>query len=119
MSRITHPRRQGSMPRFLGRYVSWRASLSLECAIRKITSLTVSAKHLENRGLHQVWLLIARITIFDPETNHRPCRLHEAQPASAASTIKSWNGKSMRPREIDGRDPGRVLRGHGWQPSTN
>src|SRR5260370_7071792 len=62
-----HPRSMGSMPRFLGHYVRDEHLLSLEAAIRKITSLPAQREHLENRGLLRPGYF-ADITIFDPAT---------------------------------------------------
>jgi len=46
-----HPRTMGSMPRFLGHYVRDQHLLSLEAAVRKITSLPAQREHLDSRGL--------------------------------------------------------------------
>jgi dihydroorotase/N-acyl-D-amino-acid deacylase len=62
-----HPRTFGSMPRFLGHYVRELHLLTLEQAIRKITSLPAQREHLSNRGLIKE-NFFADITIFDPQT---------------------------------------------------
>jgi N-acyl-D-amino-acid deacylase len=62
-----HPRGLGSFPRVLARYVRERRALSLEQAIRKMTSLPASRVGLRDRG----WIapgLAADIVVFDPAT---------------------------------------------------
>jgi len=62
-----HPRYYGSYPRVLGRYVREKEILSLEEAIRKMTSLETQRLGIFDRGLiaDGMW---ADITIFDPKT---------------------------------------------------
>jgi N-acyl-D-aspartate/D-glutamate deacylase len=55
------------MPRFLGHYVRDLRLLTLEQAIRKITSLPAQREHLTNRGLLKEGYF-ADVTIFDPQT---------------------------------------------------
>jgi N-acyl-D-amino-acid deacylase len=62
-----HPRGLGSFPRVLARYVRARRALSLEQAVRKMTSLPASRVGLRDRG----WLaprLAADVVVFDPAT---------------------------------------------------
>jgi len=60
-----HPRAYGTFPRVLGRYVRERKILTLEEAIRKMTSLPAGKLGLQDRGLIRegFW---ADIVIFDP-----------------------------------------------------
>jgi N-acyl-D-aspartate/D-glutamate deacylase len=62
-----HPRGLGSFPRVLARYVRERRALSLEQAIRKMTSFPASRVGLRDRG----WIArgaAADIVVFDPAT---------------------------------------------------
>jgi N-acyl-D-amino-acid deacylase len=62
-----HPRGLGSFPRVLARYVRERRTLSLEQAVRKMTSLPASRVGFRNRG----WLapgFAADVVVFDPAT---------------------------------------------------
>jgi N-acyl-D-amino-acid deacylase len=62
-----HPRLFGCFPRLLGRSVREQRLLSLEQAVRKITSFPAKRFKLHARGLlHPGY--IADITIFDPKT---------------------------------------------------
>jgi N-acyl-D-amino-acid deacylase len=61
-----HPRGYGSFPRILGRYVRDQHVLTLEEAIRKMTSLAANRVHLESRGLLKPGFF-ADVVVFDPE----------------------------------------------------
>ncbi|MGD8505218.1 MAG: amidohydrolase family protein, partial [Candidatus Bathyarchaeota archaeon] len=61
-----HPRGYGTFPRILGKYVRKKKTLTLENAIRKMTSLPARKLRLEERGLIKEGLY-ADITIFNPE----------------------------------------------------
>jgi N-acyl-D-amino-acid deacylase len=62
-----HPRSYGCFPRVLGRYVRERKLLTLEEAIRKMTSLPATRLGWKDRGILRkgAW---ADIVVFDPET---------------------------------------------------
>jgi N-acyl-D-amino-acid deacylase len=62
-----HPRGLGSFPRVLSRYVRERRALSLEQAVRKMSSLPASRVGLRDRG----WIargFAADVVVFDPAT---------------------------------------------------
>ncbi len=63
----THPRYYGAFPRILGKYVREEKVLSLETAIKKMTSMPAKIMGLNNRGKLACGM-VADITIFDPET---------------------------------------------------
>ncbi len=115
----THPRAMGSMPRFLGRYVRGEHLLSLESAIRKITSLPAQREHLENRGLLKSGYF-ADITIFDPATIIDHADFTKPDQLSEGIDFTIVNGQVEYDHgKLTGAMAGRVLRGRGWQPSTN
>jgi len=62
-----HPRFYGTYPRILGKYVREEKVLTLEDAIRKMTSFPAQRLGLQDRGLlkENIW---ADIVIFDPDT---------------------------------------------------
>lgn len=62
-----HPRSYGTFPRVLGKYVREEKILSLEEAIRKMTSLPAKKLGLAGRGLLAEGMQ-ADITVFDPQT---------------------------------------------------
>jgi len=64
---VPHPRGYGTNARVLGRYVREKQVISLEEAIRRMTSLPAAKFQLKDRGLLKEGLA-ADIVIFDPET---------------------------------------------------
>lgn len=64
---VPHPRNFGTFPRVLGRYVREQNVISLEEAIRKMTSLPAATLGLDDRGTIEPgrW---ADLVIFDPAT---------------------------------------------------
>ncbi len=61
-----HPRNFGTFPRVLGRYVRERGLLTLEDAVRKMTSLNAAKLGIYDRGILRPGMM-ADVTIFDPE----------------------------------------------------
>jgi N-acyl-D-aspartate/D-glutamate deacylase len=61
-----HPRAFGAFPRILAKYVRQEKVISLEEAIRKLTSLSASILKLSDRGRIAAGLA-ADLVIFDPE----------------------------------------------------
>jgi dihydroorotase/N-acyl-D-amino-acid deacylase len=111
----SHPRGWGSCPRILGRYVRDEHLLTLEEAIRKMTSQPAARVHLNDRGILRPGMA-ADITVFDPATI-RDLSTFE-QPARYSVGIKYVlvNG---RPVIFDGQitaeRPGRALKGPGYR----
>ncbi len=64
---MTHPRAIGTFPRILGRYVREKHVITLEEAIRKMTSLPAKFYGLENKGEINVGM-DADIVLFDADT---------------------------------------------------
>jgi N-acyl-D-amino-acid deacylase len=61
-----HPRVYGAFPRVLGRYVREEGVLSMQDAVRKMTSLPAQTFGLNERGLLKEGMF-ADVTIFDPK----------------------------------------------------
>ncbi len=61
-----HPRYYGTFPRFLRRYVREKKLMTLEEAVRRITSIPADRLGLKNRGRLQPGLR-ADVVIFDPQ----------------------------------------------------
>lgn len=64
---VPHPRSYGTFPRVLGVYARERKVLTLEDAVRKMTSLPAHRLGLTDRGV-LIEGAVADITIFDPAT---------------------------------------------------
>ncbi len=65
--RHPHPRAYGTFPRILGKYVREQGIISLEEAVRKMTSFPAQRLGLKDRGLIKEGYA-ADMVIFDPET---------------------------------------------------
>jgi N-acyl-D-amino-acid deacylase len=115
----THPRAMGSMPRFLGHYVRDEHLMSLEAAIRKITSLPAQREHLENRGLLKPGYF-ADITIFDPATIIDHASFTKPDQLSDGIDFTVVNGQVEYDHgKLTGATAGRALRGRGWQTAAH
>ena len=73
-----HPRTYGAFPRVLGRYVREQKVLTLEDAVRRMTSLAADQVGQTERG-RLAQGAFADITVFDAETIAREARFDEEQ----------------------------------------
>jgi N-acyl-D-amino-acid deacylase len=110
-----HPRGFGTFPRILGRYVREDSIISLEFAIRKMTSLAAQRVGLAERGLLKPGMY-ADITIFDPATIIDRATFEEPSQLSTGVSYVFVNGVPV----VDGGQvtaalPGRALRGPGYK----
>jgi len=64
---VPHPRNYGSFPRKIRKYVFEEELITLEDAVRSMTSLTAGVFGLHDRGLLRPGM-IADIVVFDPDT---------------------------------------------------
>jgi N-acyl-D-amino-acid deacylase len=106
---VPHPRGYGNNARVLGEYVRSRHVLSLEEAIRKMTSLPAEHFRFEKRGLIKEGYA-ADITIFDPATIADAAtfeRPHASPPGIAYVLV---NGVAvLRKGQHTGARPGQIL----------
>jgi len=109
-----HPRSYGNFVRVLGRYVRERKALSLEEAVRKMTSLPAARLKLLDRGLLRPSMK-ADVAVFDPARVADQATF--TQPHQYAEGI-SWvlvNGKPVVANgAVTKERPGRVLYGPGY-----
>jgi len=95
-----HPRHYGTFPRVLGDYVRDRKLLSLEDAVRKMTSLPARRFGLIGRGLIAVGMK-ADLVLFDPKTVGDAASFDECHvfPDGIKRVIVNgqiaWNGRSV------------------------
>lgn len=110
-----HPRGYGSFPRILGRYVRDEHVLTLEEAIRKMTSLAANRVHLQDRGIIKPGFF-ADVVVFDPQTIHDVATFEDPNRLSIGMRFVLINGE---PVVLDGKQttalPGRPLRGPGYK----
>lgn len=107
---MRHPRGAGTFPKVLGRYVREQGWLSLEEAIRKMTSLPGERLGLTDRGVIAEGMK-ADLVIFDPEhiidrsTFPEPELLPEGVEKVFVNGVEVWaDGQAT------GARPGRVIR---------
>ena len=80
-----HPRNFGTFPRVLGVYVRERGLLTLEDAVRKMTSLNAAKLGLRDRGLLRPGNF-ADVTHLRPGDGHRPRDLHRRRSSTATGS---------------------------------
>ena len=112
-----HPRAYGNFARLLSRYVRDEKVLSLQEAIRRLTSLPAGNLKLGRRGVIQKGHF-ADLVIFDPETIQDHATYERPHQYSTGVTDVFVNGVPvLRDGEHTGAMPGRVVRGPGWTGS--
>ena len=109
-----HPRAYGNFARVLGRFVRDEALITLEEAIRRMTSLPAGNVGIRNRG-RLVTGYFADIAIFDPAEIADAATFEYPHQYARGMVHVLVNGETVL---SDGRHtgalPGRVVRGPGW-----
>jgi dihydroorotase/N-acyl-D-amino-acid deacylase len=109
-----HPRAFGTFPRILGVYVRQDSVISLEFAVRKMTSLAAQRVGISNRGLLKPGMY-ADITVFDPNTIiDRSTYENPAQLATGVSYVLVNGVPVVDNGQVTAALPGRALRGPGY-----
>ena len=117
LNNSTHPRAYGNFARLLGKYVRDEKIISLEEAIRKMTSLPASNLRIQGRGQLSLGYF-ADIVVFDP-TAIQDHATYEEPHQYATGMHHVWvNGtRVLADGGHTGAMPGRVVRGPGWTGS--
>jgi dihydroorotase/N-acyl-D-amino-acid deacylase len=112
----SHPRAWGTFTRILGKYVREEKILTLEDAVRKMTSRPAIRVGLHDRGILRPGMA-ADITIFDPETIRDVATFEDPNRYSVGVIHVLVNGKAVvRDGDITEERPGKILRGPGYSP---
>jgi N-acyl-D-amino-acid deacylase len=107
----SHPRAWGSFPRILGKYVRDEHVLTIEEAIRKMTSKAADRVHLTDRGILRPGMK-ADVTIFDPATIRDVSTFEDPKHYSVGVKHVFVNGRAVvADGKITAERPGRPLRG--------
>ncbi|MEK6755593.1 MAG: D-aminoacylase [Bacteroidota bacterium] len=110
-----HPRAYGSFPRILAKYVREDKLLSLEDAIRKMTSLPAQRVGLRERGILKPGFY-ADVVVFDPATVTDNATFENPHQYSEGVSLVLVNGKPVwEDGKFTGNLPGKVLRGPGYK----
>jgi len=114
-----HPRSYGTFPRILGHYVRDEKVLSLQEAIRKMTSLAASQMKISDRGTLKEGLL-ADVVIFDPKTVADTANYDKPHQYPLGIETVIVNGVvTIKGGQHTGAHAGRALYGPGYQKATN
>jgi len=112
---VPHPRGYGSNARVLGRYVRELRLITLEEAIRRMTSLPAHTFGLTDRGLLSPGLA-ADIVVFNPATVQDRSTFEQPHQYSVGMQYVLVNGRlTVRDGRHTGARDGRVLYGPGKQ----
>jgi len=116
---LPHPRSYGTNPRVLGKYVRDDRVLTLEDAVRKMTSLPAQILRLKDRGLlHEGYW--ADVVVFDPATvKDRGTFERPAQYPAGISDVLVNGVPVVRNGEHTGKKPGKVVVGSGHAAMTS
>ena len=110
----SHPRAWGSFPRILGKYVRDEQLLTLEEAIRKMTSRAAIRVGIADRGILRAGMM-ADIAIFDPATIRDVSTFDDPSHYSTGMKYVLVNGRAVvADGKITKERPGRPLRGPGY-----
>jgi dihydroorotase/N-acyl-D-amino-acid deacylase len=110
---LVHPRSYGTFTRILGRYVREQRVISLEEAVRKMTSATARRIGLAERGVLAPGMF-ADIVVFDPNTVVDNATFEQPHQVSTGVVATYVNGVAVwQSGAHTGAKPGRAVRGPG------
>ena len=110
-----HPRAYGNFSRLLGKYVRDEQIISIEEAVRKLTSLPASNLKIKKRGSLAKGYF-ADLAIFNPETIQDHATFAEPHQLSTGMIHVFVNGEQVLKDGVHtGATPGRVVRGPGYK----
>ena len=114
-SAMVHPRSYGTYPRILGRYVRDQGVITLEDAVRKMTSAVATRLAIPDRGLLRAGMY-ADVVVFDPATIVDLATFEEPHQLSVGVEEVFVNGVGvLRGGAHTGATPGRIVRGAGYR----
>jgi len=113
-----HPRAYGNFARLLGRYVREQKVITLEEAVRRLTSLPATNLHLDKRGALAPGYA-ADVVVFDPATitDHATFDVPH-QYATGVSYVLVNGTLVIDHGEHTGAHPGRIVRGPSYKPAA-
>lgn len=111
---MTHPRSYGTYPRILGHYVRDRNVISVEEAVRKMSSAVATRLGIRDRGQLAEGFL-ADVVVFDPATVKDNATFTQPHQVSSGVRHVFVNGTHVwHDGKHTGAKPGRIIRGAGW-----
>jgi N-acyl-D-amino-acid deacylase len=110
----THPRTYGSFARLLGKYVREEKLMTLQEAVRRLTSLPAKNLNIKKRGILKAGYF-ADLAIFDPDKVQDHATFEKPHQYSSGMVHVFVNGTQVLSRgEHTGAMPGKCIRGNGW-----
>jgi N-acyl-D-amino-acid deacylase len=117
-SGVPHPRNYGTNVRVLGKYVREEHLLTLEDAVRKMTSLPAQILGLRDRGQLREGFA-ADIVVFDQNTVKDTNTYEKPKSYAAGVPYVLVNGVVVIDHgEHTGAKPGKALKGHGYKAAA-
>ncbi|WP_238549469.1 N-acyl-D-amino-acid deacylase family protein [Congregibacter litoralis] len=114
LKQATHPRAYGNVARLLGRYVRDEQVISLEEAVRRLTSLPAEVLGIEERGRIANGFF-ADIVVFDPAVVEDRASFDDPHVYAVGVSDVVVNGVQVVAQgEHTGASPGRAVRGRGY-----
>jgi N-acyl-D-amino-acid deacylase len=111
-----HPRAYGNFARLLGHYVRDARALTLQEAVRRLTSLPAANLHLAKRGTLAPGFT-ADVVVFDPATIADHASFDAPHQYATGVSYVLVNGTLVIDHgESTGARPGRIVRGPSWKP---
>ncbi|MEZ5896869.1 MAG: D-aminoacylase [Parvularculaceae bacterium] len=110
----THPRAYGNFARVFAKYVRDEKVITIEDAVRRMTSLPATNLKLRDRGLLAPGYF-ADVVVFDPATIQDHATFKEPHQLATGVRDVFVNGvMTLENEEHTGATAGRVVRGPGW-----
>jgi dihydroorotase/N-acyl-D-amino-acid deacylase len=111
---LVHPRSYGTYPRILGKYVREERVMTLEEAVRKMTSAVANRLYIRDRGQLREGFY-ADVVIFDPNTIGDRSTFNNPHQLSVGIQYVFVNGTAViKNGKHTGALPGRIVRGPGY-----
>jgi N-acyl-D-amino-acid deacylase len=110
-----HPRAYGNFARVIGKYVREEKALTLEDAIRRLTSYPAANLKIKDRGSLKAGNY-ADVVVFDPAKVQDHATFEKPHQLATGVLHVFVNGvQVLKDQEHTGAKPGRVVRGPGWK----
>ncbi len=110
-----HPRAYGTFARVFGKYVREQKLMTLEEAVRRMTSLPASHLKIKKRGTLATGHY-ADVVVFNPDKVQDHANFENPHQYSTGVTHVFVNGvQVLKDGEHTGAKPGRCVRGPGWR----
>lgn len=113
---VPHPRQYGTFARVLGVYVREKKLVSLEEAVRKMSSATAQRLGIRDRGLLREGFY-ADVAVFDPDRVKDMATFEKPHQYAVGVQFVLVNGKIVVDKgKHTGERPGKVIYGPGYKP---